>query len=54
MVTAHGSVQEDVYERTANSTSIALDITPAAPGEVKVNHGMCQSEHGAVLCLPSV
>ncbi|KAF8933312.1 hypothetical protein BGZ47_010930 [Haplosporangium gracile] len=36
MVTAPGSVKEDVYERTANSTSIALDITPAAAGEVKI------------------
>ncbi|KAK3818285.1 MAG: dynactin p62 family-domain-containing protein [Linnemannia elongata] len=36
MVTAPGAVQEDVYERTANSTSIALDITPAAAGEVKI------------------
>lgn len=39
MVTAPGAVQEDVYERTANSTSIALDITPAAAGEVKVTFG---------------
>ncbi|KAF9902677.1 hypothetical protein EC991_004635 [Linnemannia zychae] len=36
MVTAPGAAQEDVYERTANSTSIALDITPAAAGEVKI------------------
>ncbi|KAG0376849.1 hypothetical protein BGX24_007129 [Mortierella sp. AD032] len=36
MVTGPGAVQEDVYERTANSTSIALDITPAAAGEVKI------------------
>ncbi|KAF9091831.1 hypothetical protein BGX29_010735 [Mortierella sp. GBA35] len=35
MVAAPGA-QEDVYERTANSTSIALDVTPAAPGEVKI------------------
>jgi len=32
-----GTTQEDVYEKTANSTCIALDITPAAAGEVKVN-----------------
>ncbi|KAG0264488.1 hypothetical protein BG011_006652 [Mortierella polycephala] len=31
-----GSMQEDVYDKTANSTSIALDITPAAAGEVKI------------------
>ncbi|KAG0334963.1 hypothetical protein BG004_000195 [Podila humilis] len=31
-----GTAQEDVYEKTANSTCIALDITPAAPGEVKI------------------
>ncbi|KAF9356698.1 hypothetical protein BGX26_004896 [Mortierella sp. AD094] len=33
---APGSMQEDVYEKTANSTSIALDITPVAIGEVKI------------------
>ncbi|KAF9897042.1 hypothetical protein BX616_006295, partial [Lobosporangium transversale] len=32
---APGSVQENVYEKTANSTSIVLDITPVAAGEVK-------------------
>ncbi|KAG0040515.1 hypothetical protein BGZ82_001841 [Podila clonocystis] len=31
-----GTTQEDVYEKTANSTCIALDITPAAAGEVKI------------------
>ncbi|KAF9411097.1 hypothetical protein BGZ94_001443, partial [Podila epigama] len=31
-----GANQEDVYEKTANSTCIALDITPVAPGEVKI------------------
>jgi len=31
-----GSMMEDVYGRTANSTSIALDVTPVAAGEVKV------------------
>ncbi|KAF8977391.1 hypothetical protein BGZ46_007416 [Entomortierella lignicola] len=31
-----GSMQEDVYEKSANSTSIALDITPVAVGEVKI------------------
>ncbi|KAF9581977.1 hypothetical protein BGW38_000821, partial [Lunasporangiospora selenospora] len=30
-----GATMEDVYERTANSTCIALDITPAVAGEVK-------------------
>ncbi|KAF9344552.1 hypothetical protein BGX34_005552, partial [Mortierella sp. NVP85] len=30
-----GSMMEDVYGRTANSTSIALEVTPAAAGEVK-------------------
>ncbi|KAG0204439.1 hypothetical protein BGX28_003621 [Mortierella sp. GBA30] len=34
--TAPGSAHEDVYEKTANSTSIALDITPMAAGEVKI------------------
>ena len=33
---APGTAHEDVYEKTANSTSIALDITPIAAGEVKV------------------
>ncbi|KAF9169522.1 hypothetical protein BGX21_008689 [Mortierella sp. AD011] len=33
---APGSMQEDVYEKTANSTSIAVDITPVAAGEVKI------------------
>ncbi|KAF9953077.1 hypothetical protein BGZ70_000364 [Mortierella alpina] len=33
---APGTVHEDVYEKTANSTSIALDITPIAAGEVKI------------------
>ncbi|KAF9925095.1 hypothetical protein FBU30_005088 [Linnemannia zychae] len=36
MVTAPGAAHEDVYERTANSTSIALDVTPAAAGEVMI------------------
>ncbi|KAF9113073.1 hypothetical protein BGX27_002278 [Mortierella sp. AM989] len=31
-----GSMQEDVYAKTANSTSIALDITPVSAGEVKI------------------
>ncbi|KAI1314757.1 hypothetical protein EDD11_001726 [Mortierella claussenii] len=31
-----GSTLEDVYEKTANSTSIALNITPVAAGEVKI------------------
>ncbi|CAO3568907.1 unnamed protein product [Mortierella alpina] len=33
---APGTAHEDVYEKTANSTSIALDITPIAAGEVKI------------------
>ncbi|KAF9431293.1 hypothetical protein BGZ76_000474 [Entomortierella beljakovae] len=31
-----GSMEEDVYEKTANSTSIALDITPVTEGEVRI------------------
>ncbi|KAG0047218.1 hypothetical protein BGZ83_007689 [Gryganskiella cystojenkinii] len=31
-----GQFQEDVYDKTANSTSIALEITPVAPGQVKI------------------
>ena len=31
-----GQAQEDVYDKTANSTSIMLYITPVAPGEVKI------------------
>ncbi|KAF9563171.1 hypothetical protein EC968_004979 [Mortierella alpina] len=33
---APGTVHEDVHEKTANSTSIALDITPISAGEVKI------------------
>ncbi|KAG0227630.1 hypothetical protein BGW42_002803 [Actinomortierella wolfii] len=31
-----GAYQENVFDRTANSTSIALDVTPVAEGEVKI------------------
>ncbi|KAG0304195.1 hypothetical protein BGZ98_005809 [Dissophora globulifera] len=33
---APGNAQEDVFERTANSTSIAVDITPAVAGPVEI------------------
>ncbi|KAF8938241.1 hypothetical protein BGZ58_001297 [Dissophora ornata] len=33
---APGYAQDDVHEKTANSTSIALDITPVAAGEIKI------------------
>ncbi|KAF9168164.1 hypothetical protein DFQ26_001057 [Actinomortierella ambigua] len=33
---APGAQQENVYDRTANSTSIALEVTPVAEGEVKI------------------
>ncbi|KAF9971940.1 hypothetical protein BGZ73_005011 [Actinomortierella ambigua] len=33
---APGAQQESVYERSANSTSILLEVTPVAEGEVKI------------------
>ena len=48
-----GQVQEDVYDKTANSTSIVLDITPVAAGQVKVNDLslLLFCEHFVLFCI---